>query len=366
MSITTSKLTAVKTTTDLPEGSNLYFTDERAQDAVGAALTDTASVDFTYNDAGNTISAAVLPAGVDHNSLSNFVANKHIDHTTVSVTTAAGSGLSGGGDISATRTLVVDITGQTEDAVPDVADEIMVYDVSGAVRRKTKIQDFKWNSGDIHSQNHWEFLESTVALAGWTATNSGTGAAAATVTTGIDSTENCAGVAQMSTGTTATGRSSIVLDSANLLLGIFDTRCRFRLQVDTLSTVTETFTAYVGLIDVPGAGDNTDGAYFRYTNVGATPNWVCVTRSNSTETATTTSTAAVTTFEIFEVRVNQAGTSATFYINGALVATHTTNIPTAANRFTGVGAKIEKSLGVTARQIRVDYCSMLLARSGAR
>lgn len=45
---------------------------EAAQDAVGGALTDTASVDLTYSDVGNTISAAVLPAGVDHNSLANL------------------------------------------------------------------------------------------------------------------------------------------------------------------------------------------------------------------------------------------------------------------------------------------------------
>lgn len=57
------------TTSDINEGSNLYFTDERAQDAVGTILTDTASVDLTYNDGSNTISAAVLPAGVDKNSL---------------------------------------------------------------------------------------------------------------------------------------------------------------------------------------------------------------------------------------------------------------------------------------------------------
>lgn len=79
------------------------YTDELAQDAVGNALSDSSSIDFTYNDAGNSITAAVLPGGVDHNSLLNFVANKHIDHTAVSIT--AGTGLSGGGDISASRTL---------------------------------------------------------------------------------------------------------------------------------------------------------------------------------------------------------------------------------------------------------------------
>ena len=43
---------------------------------------------------------------VDHDAASNFVANEHVDHTSVSIST--GTGLSGGGDISSTRTLSVD------------------------------------------------------------------------------------------------------------------------------------------------------------------------------------------------------------------------------------------------------------------
>jgi hypothetical protein len=79
------------------------YTDEQAQDAVGNILTNSSSISFTYNDAGNTITAAVLPAGVDHDLLLNFVANEHIDHSAVSI--SAGTGLTGGGDITATRTL---------------------------------------------------------------------------------------------------------------------------------------------------------------------------------------------------------------------------------------------------------------------
>jgi hypothetical protein len=56
-------------TADISENSNLYFTDERAQDAVGTILTDSSSVDFTYNDGSPSITAVVLPAGVDKNSL---------------------------------------------------------------------------------------------------------------------------------------------------------------------------------------------------------------------------------------------------------------------------------------------------------
>lgn len=45
------------TTALIPEVTNLYFTDERAQDAVGTILTDTATIDFTYTDATPTITA---------------------------------------------------------------------------------------------------------------------------------------------------------------------------------------------------------------------------------------------------------------------------------------------------------------------
>ena len=47
----------------------------------------------------------VLESSIDHDNLSNFVANEHINHSSVSLT--AGNGLSGGGDITASRTLAV-------------------------------------------------------------------------------------------------------------------------------------------------------------------------------------------------------------------------------------------------------------------
>ena len=127
------------TTTNISEGTNLYFTDERAQDAVGSALTDSASVDFTYNDGANTITAAVLPAGVDHDALNNFVANEHVDHSTVQIATGANSGLTGGGDITTTRNLSVDISGTTAETSADNADAILIHDNSaGALRKMTR------------------------------------------------------------------------------------------------------------------------------------------------------------------------------------------------------------------------------------
>lgn len=72
---------------------------------------------------------------VDHDALLNFVANEHIDHSSVSIT--AGAGLSGGGNLTTTRTLTVDINGQTNDASPDLAaDYVMTYDASAAGLKK--------------------------------------------------------------------------------------------------------------------------------------------------------------------------------------------------------------------------------------
>jgi hypothetical protein len=52
------------TEVDLSAGGTSY-TDEQAQDAVGTILTDTPTIDFTYDDAGNAIKADVKAASLD-------------------------------------------------------------------------------------------------------------------------------------------------------------------------------------------------------------------------------------------------------------------------------------------------------------
>tara|TARA_A100001011_G_scaffold386331_2_gene461946 strand:+ start:6668 stop:9991 length:3324 start_codon:yes stop_codon:yes gene_type:complete len=58
---------------------------------------------ITVNGKGIITSAS--NTNIDHDALTNFVANEHIDHTSVTIT--AGDGLTGGGTIAATRTLNV-------------------------------------------------------------------------------------------------------------------------------------------------------------------------------------------------------------------------------------------------------------------
>jgi hypothetical protein len=108
---------------------------EAAQDAIGLALTDTASVDFTYNDSANTISAAVIPAGVDHNSLQNYVANRHVDHSSISVN--AGTGLSGGGDLTASRTISMPNVGTSGTHGSSTQIPVITTDAQGRVSNVT-------------------------------------------------------------------------------------------------------------------------------------------------------------------------------------------------------------------------------------
>lgn len=134
-------------TDDISEGStNLYHTDLRASTATSAVLTNTSSISFT-GSTGSDIHASVLPAGVDHDSLQNYSANKHVDHSVVSISTATDSGLTGGGNITTTRSLSVDITGTTSVSVAENTDELLIYDVSASALRKITKQNFIENIG---------------------------------------------------------------------------------------------------------------------------------------------------------------------------------------------------------------------------
>lgn len=80
------------------------------------------------------IDSAELYANFDHDGFNDYVANEHIDHTSVGMT--AGSGLTGGGDISSTRTFNVGqgtgITVST-DAIATNDAEIVHNNLSGFV-----------------------------------------------------------------------------------------------------------------------------------------------------------------------------------------------------------------------------------------
>lgn len=71
-------------------------------------ITVTGNVSAVFINASSGFYGTVQTATqgtIDHNSLANYSANQHVDHTTVSIST--GNGLTGGGTIASTRSLSV-------------------------------------------------------------------------------------------------------------------------------------------------------------------------------------------------------------------------------------------------------------------
>lgn len=175
---------------------------------------------------------------------------------------------------------------------------------------------------------------------------SGTGAAFSSVPVGGD---NALGIMRAALGTTATGRAAI--SSANFgLLTFGDGIASFesKTRIVNLSDATNTYTFRAGFIDSISA-ESTDGAFFRYTNGTNGGRFQAVTRNNGVETATDTGiTVGTGTWYKFGITVNAAGTSVEFKIDESVVATNTTNIPTASGRETGYGVMALRSVGTAA------------------
>lgn len=170
------------------------------------------------------------------------------------------------------------------------------------------------------------------------------------------------GQSEYGTGTTSTGRIGDRTHTAAFQLSGGEVVLARRMRFPVLSSAAQRYGAVVGFISVGTAIDQTNAVLFEYDEGGvatggsASPNWKCVTADNAARTRTTTSVAVTdATFQTLMIIINAAGTQAGFYINGALVASHTTNIPTAAARRVGAGWQIIKSVGTTAVSPVVDF-----------
>jgi hypothetical protein len=106
-----------------------------------------------------------------------------------------------------------------------------------------------------------------------------------------------------------------------------------------------------------------NGIFFSYDEGGvqffagaATPNWKCYTRASSGTVTLTTTSIPVVASQWYKLRIdiNAAGNSVTFYIDGTLVATHTTNIPATTTGML-ITSLINKTVGTTARSLLTDY-----------
>lgn len=109
---------------------------------VAAAIVLTDTFGFYDISATATVKATftALNAILDHDALLNFVANEHIDHTAVSIST--GTGLTGGGTIAANRTISLDFSAlPTQAEAMASGDTFPFHDLSGGIHKKVS-----WNT----------------------------------------------------------------------------------------------------------------------------------------------------------------------------------------------------------------------------
>ncbi len=214
-------------------------------------------------------------------------------------------------------------------------------------------EDFLFDSysGSGNNDNQYAFTRAT----------SGSGSRSDVDGTVEPSGNNYAGIHILNTGTSSSGKAAV--GSFNLInrlkLGGKQVAYEARVRIETLSTSAQTFTASYGLTNTDLAAA-ANGVYFTYTHGTNSGNWTCNTRASSTST-NLNSGVAVTANQWYKLKavINAAGTQADFYVNGTLVGSSTTNIPTAALKFV---FKIEKSAGSTARTTSVDYISWRMVR----
>ena len=175
---------------------------------------------------------------------------------------------------------------------------------------------------------------------------------------------NQQGVHSLSTSTVATNWANHVSSSvAGLGIGVGVWNYESSFNLSNLSDVTNRFRFISGFGSASGSAAETDGVFITYDEGGtangtaASPNWQCVTVANSVRTLTTTATAVTNAaWNKLRIEINAAGTSVTFYVNGTAIATHTTNIPLySASRFVLAKQGIFKTIGTTNRVMFVDY-----------
>lgn len=221
------------------------------------------------------------------------------------------------------------------------------------------------SSGRINASTDWTIYNDFHILPNefWTVATSGTGATVATSTTAVAT--NRVGMVTINLGTTATGRGSMFTPNATMItLGGGVATFESSIYLPVLSSSLQRYQLLVGLFDTTTAANQTDGVYFLYDEGGvstgstAAAYWQTVTSAASARTfntGLTQITLAATTWYTLKIVVNAAGTQADFYINGTLVGSTTTNIPTGIVNTTGLGVFMIKSVGTTTASVIFDY-----------
>jgi trimeric autotransporter adhesin len=228
-------------------------------------------------------------AQIDHNSTTNYVANRHIDHTSVLI--SAGNGLSGGGDISSTRTLALDTASST-----------FTTGVKTALNTNTVISgssqvDVTLTTGDIAlgSRTSGNYVASLVA--GTNITLSNNSGESATPTIGL--TNNSITIAGTSTALGGTITAATILSGTGVVSGSSQITAG-----STTNFATDVKTQLNSNTVVSGSGQvaiTSTSGFGTYINQALLTN-SAVTHGNLTINGTITATGDITAFFTSDIR----------------------------------------------------------------
>ncbi len=226
--------------------------------------------------------------------------------------------------------------------------------------KKQEVKPVPINNPTVETEFFCDFLSPPASGTGefLFTTVSGTGATAGSSAINANGRP---GMVNLTTGTTAAGRSHIGTATSAIELGGGETTFGAATQIPTLSNATERYSILIGFFDVSSGVNQTDGLYFLYDEGGvstgdaASPNWKLVSCANSARTFVVSSIAVDLGWNNFKIIVNAAGTSADFYINGQFAGSISTNLPLTSARSLGFGAGFYKSVGIVARSFLLDW-----------
>lgn len=89
-------------------GVSLYYQKAGVDLEFNAIKSENNRLTVSLDGVSHDVELTIVEGNIDHNALTNYAGNEHIDHTGVTLTT--GDGLTGGGTIAANRTFAVDLS----------------------------------------------------------------------------------------------------------------------------------------------------------------------------------------------------------------------------------------------------------------
>lgn len=189
---------------------------------------------------------------------------------------------------------------------------------------------------------------------GWDSISNGTGGGNVQ-TAPTSSEQNTFGIWRCTCGITPNSNyGGIIGNQSAILPGNSTILISARFRINTLDDGTDTYYWKIGLSNTYPTTQN--GVYFIY-DKSSSVNWQTVTTKASVATTNVSSTAVDTNWHVITIIITNA-TSAAFYLDGTLLFTHTTNIPTATGQSCGPTALMLKTGGTLNRSWDIDWFYM--------